>query len=129
MVVLTLISLALVGVGLYDWLHSIPQIVTVTEYDITRFTTDGVSVPITAVAISFLWIVGGVFMAVMGKECNLYLFLVVQIVSLLGQALGPLNDAYFFWASNFWEVVFFASLIAIDHIVLSQQTIDHAEIM
>eukprot|EP01124_Arcella_intermedia_P023674 TRINITY_DN3806_c1_g3_i1.p1 TRINITY_DN3806_c1_g3~~TRINITY_DN3806_c1_g3_i1.p1 ORF type:complete len:256 (-),score=33.06 TRINITY_DN3806_c1_g3_i1:5-772(-) len=43
-----------------------------------------------------------------------YAFLVIQLLAMLGQALGGLSPDYFWYASNYWEVWFFIGLLLED---------------
>ncbi len=54
-----------------------------------------------------------------------YGYLVLAIAGLVGQAVGPaLGPLYFFYASNFWEIVSFGAMVMYDKLLLSRRTPD-----
>jgi len=74
--------------------------------------------PELAGVMAFIWTAtfAGMYIA---KETKAYFYLVLQFAGLLGQALGPVLDkptggAYFFYASNFFEIVSFFAMVLCD---------------
>ena len=73
--------------------------------------TSGVSMLLGVQAFAFAALLAGVCIT---RQVRMHFYLLLAFAGLVGQALGPLSKPYFFFASNFFEVVSFGAMVLAD---------------